>query len=236
MATNMLGVFRAEFRSLPGRIGGLRGALLVAALLLLGALPPLRFGAAFLDPLILGCYTLFALLFASSFSIRSFAGSENNSGASDAAWVYGKIYAAAAYGFLAFALILGAAFTALNMDRTHWLLPSLGTLAAVALTAAALALLAAAAGAAAALTSYTAASAQQLVRLGFFFVLLLLLGLSRFAAPSWRDSLGALLNEDQLLGNAFVLAVVLVAVASLFARRAVAILKDRRTNLSILGE
>lgn len=221
-------VIADEFRQLPRRLGGIRGALTLAAMVVVGTLPVYRFGLTFLDPLVLLAYCCFAVLFSSAFVVRSFTEGTQTEFVSDRDWVLGKVAAATLYGWLAFALILGVALTVLGR------VPSPGALIPLALVALSLAFAISALGAIAALSSYTAASASQMLRLGFFFVLLLLVGASQFGPRAWRDFGATLLSGRQFQRTLLLLAAACVLIGVAASRKAVSILAERRTGLSIL--
>ncbi|MCC7154664.1 MAG: hypothetical protein IT161_08820 [Bryobacterales bacterium] len=225
---NIKDVIADEFRQLPRRLGGLRGVLILVAMIALGALPVYRFGLSFLDPLVLLAYCCFAVLFSSAFVVRSFMEGTQTPYVSDRDWILGKVLAATLYGWLAFVLILGVALMALRRA------PAPSTLLPVALVAFCLAFAISGLGAVAALSSYTPASARQLLRLGIFFVLLLLAGGSQFAPQSWRD-----FGASLLAGRTFVRTMLLLSAFGLLTgaaavRKAMAILASRRAGLSIL--
>lgn len=225
---NMKDIIADEFRQLPRRLGGLRGVLVLAAMIALGTVPVYRFGLSFLDPLILLAYCCLAVLFSSAFVVRSFMEGTQTPYVSDRDWVLGKVLAATLYGWLAFVLILGAALMALRRA------PALPALLAVGLVAFSLAFAISGLGAVAALSSYTPASARQLLRLGFFFVLLLLAGGSQFAPQSWRDFGVSLLAGSTFARTMLVLSAICLLTGAAAVRKAMAILASRRTGLSIL--
>jgi hypothetical protein len=234
-------VFRRELEQLPRRLGGMRGLMMLAALALLGALPPLRFRTLFLDPAFLAAYASFAALFAGPFIAQSFAGSAERDwiaargprDASDRDVVWGKVLAAALYGWLAFLLILGAALFVLNVTRTgaRLALPAAGTLFACLGAAFGLAFLTASAGALISLSVDSAPVAKQLLRLAFFFLVLVLVFLPRFVPVLDLSGLLTLRWLPVTAGGTIALC---AALGYFFASRAIVTLADRRTGLSIL--
>ena len=221
-------VIADEFRQLPRRLGGMKGALLLAAMIALGTLPVYRFGITFLDPLILLAYSCFAVLFASAFVVRSFAEGTQTDFVNDRDWVLGKVLAATIYGWLAFAMILGVALGTLRRA------PSPPALLSIALVAFCLSFAISGLGALAALSSYSPGSASQMLRLGFFFVLLCLIGASRFAPQSWRDFGWGLLAGRAFMRTMLMLSALCVLIGVAGIGKSIGVLKDRRTGLSIL--
>lgn len=221
-------VITDEFRQLPRRLGGIRGFLLLAAMIALGALPVYRFGISFLDPLVLLAYSCFGVLFASAFVVRSFTEGTQTEFVTDRDWVYGKVLASALYGWLAFAVILGVALTVLGHA------PSPPALLSVVLLAFCLAWAVSGLGALTTLSVDNAASARQLLRLGFFFILLLVVGGSRFAPLSWRDTFTGLLVGRTFMRTTLVFSAFCLLIGIMASRKAIAVLRDRRTGLSIL--
>lgn len=221
-------VIADEFRQLPRRLGGMRGVFLLAAMIALGAVPVYRFGMSFLDPLVLLAYSCFAVLFASAFVVRSFTEGTQTDFVSDRDWVLGKTLASAVYGWLAFALILGAALAVLGRA------PALSALLPAALLAFCLSWAVSGLGALTSLTVQSPALARQLLRLGFFFILLVVIGGSRFAPQSWRDAGASLLAARAFSRTALALSALCLLAGFLACRKAVSVLAGRRTGLSIL--
>lgn len=239
----MRDVFLGEFRQLMTRLGGLRGLLTLAGLTMLASLIPMRAGRGFLDPFYLVAYGCFAVLFASSFAAQSFAGQRErefleNRGpldVSDRDAVTGKVAAAAVWGWCCWALVLGVSLATLNATTSRLLLPPWVLLFALAVFAAALASLTSSIGAIIGLTVFTPQAARQLMRLGFFFVLLLLIALPRLLPDDIREILHGLLHRDTVVVTLLGASAVFVALSLLFLRRAVHILGEKRAGLSILA-
>jgi hypothetical protein len=236
-------VFLKEWEALPRRMGGVRGFLTLALLALLGALVPWRLGPALLDPVVLLAYASFAVLFAGSFTAQSFAGgreraeieNRGEAGPADAELVAGKVAAGALFGWVCWALILGVALAALNAAAPRPMAPSPLRILALMAFAAGCAWFTACAGAVISLQVFTAQSARQLLRMAFFFLLLTAITAPRFFPEPWRDALDRQLSGAAFTRNLFYAALLLGALGYPALRRAVAVLREKRERLSILG-
>lgn len=236
-------VVTAELSELPRRMGGTRGVLTLAVLLVLATFVPARLGIAFLDPVFLLAWTSFAALFTSSFAAQTWAGTTerarlenrpNATAADDANQVWGKTVAGALFGFLCWALLFAAALAAMNAGRPTPLFPRPLAFGAVTGFAAAVSLFTAGVGAVVGLQVFSAQAARQLLRLGFFFLLLILLAGPRLLPAHLQESLriAVVLRFPQL---AAVAGLVLAGISFLCIRHATAMLSDRRHGLSILN-
>lgn len=233
--------FSDELRRAVPRMGGPRGFLLLAALAGLATLIPGRLGSAFLDPVYQAAYTALAFLFAGSFAAQGFAGERErqlliNWSGDPRPLVLGKLLAATLWGWLCWLLIYGASLGWLaSAGGTGLKLPAPLLLFGVAALAAGLAWVSATAGAAIGLSVFSPVTARQLLRLGFFFVLLLLLTLPRLLPDDVQESLRALLAPPRAGKSLLIAAAGLALVGMVFYRRALSILTDQRTGLSITG-
>lgn len=236
-------VFLEELADLPRRIGGVRGVLTVFLLALLGMIVPWRLGGSLLDPLILLAYSSFAVLFAGSFTAQSFAGERERAamekrgeGApSEEAVVAGKAAAATLFGWVCWALILGAAVGALNAMPERAVFPPPLRSVGLAAFAAGCAWFTACAGAVISQRVFTAQAARQLLRMAFFFVLLIAIAAPRILPGAWADALARQLTGAAFTRNLYSGALLLAALGYFLLRHAAAILKEKREGLSILG-
>jgi hypothetical protein len=234
-------LFLEEFRRLPARIGGVKGALSIALLFFLAALPAFRFQTAFLDPQILLAYASLAMIFAGPFAAQSFAGASekpllDNRGVPACEVVLAKTAASALYGWLAFAIALSLALFTLNatLPRPYW--PAATTILPLALLAAGLSSATAALGARVSMAVYTAQAARQVLRMVFLFLVLLIVALPRFLPSSLQAPLQSVLARRNFPITCLSVAAVLALLAACFAIRAVKMLEERREGLSILGD
>lgn len=222
-------------------MGGARGFLLLAALAMVSTLIPGRLGPAFLDPTYQAAYAALAFLFAGSYAAQGFAGERErqfllNFSGGRRPLVLGKVLAAAVWGWLCWLLIYGASLAFLGASAAGAAKgPPLATLLGVAALAAGAAWTSAAAGAAIALSVASPVTARQLLRLGFFFVLLLVLTLPRLLPDDIQASLRALLGWESAGKTMLTGAAALGLVGLVFYRRALSILTDQRSGLSITG-
>lgn len=237
----MESVFACEWIELPRRLGGARGALALFALIVLGTLPPLRFGFGFLDPLVLLAYASFAMLFAAPFTAQSFAGTierreieeRDASGPADLDLVLGKVLAATLYGWFAFALILATALFALNLAVPHGRLLLPPSLAGVAVFAFTLAFFTSAAGAVVSLRVFTARAARQMFRLALIFILLLLILVPRFLPLPAKEWFDERLVASELSKSLLVASAVLTLLGLFFVWQATGVAAEKRQRLTI---
>jgi hypothetical protein len=199
--------------------GGSRGAAMLAILALAGTLVPWKFGALFLDRAILLAYTGVAILLASNSSVRALAGCR------DAAHLRPAALSAALSGWLGWAIVLGASFAALAYWRGRLTLPPAATLFALAALAAAAAWLAAALAAVAALNVHSVKAASDLMRLGFFFLLLVTVMGPRFLPPDWQRELSRTITGARFVPT-------LLACAACFVPAGFALLRHARTVIA----
>jgi hypothetical protein len=210
--------------------GGARGVAMMVLLALAGILIPMKFGALFLDPGILLAYNGIAILLASNFVVRGTVGCEELDLAR-------RIVAKGAlYGWSCWALVLGIALGALAQRQGRLLLPPALLLMGIIALAGAAAWLAACLASMAALNVQTVKVAGDLMRLGFFFVLLLLVAGPHFLPVDAQRAMTRFLNGAQL-GPALLLAAGLLWLAGLALLHHVrTLILDRATKLSITGE
>lgn len=234
-------IFAEEWRRLPARVGGAKGAVSIAFLFVLAALPPLRFRFGFLDPQILLAYASFAMIFAGPYAAQSFAGASEkqllddpNVPAGDL--VLAKTAASALYGWVAFAIALGLALLSLNLTLPRPVWPTLTVLAGLTILAAALAWVTAALGARVSMAVFTAHAARQLLRMAFLFLLLMAVALPRFLPPSMQATVHRALTRQTFPLACLGLAVVFLLLGAWFTRSAISMLEDRRHGLSILQQ
>jgi len=238
---NMLAdVLTEEGRKLPARLGGLKGALAIAFLLVLAALPPFKFGPAFLDPQILLAYAAFAMLFAGPFAAQSFGGASELVTIEDKAipardLVVGKTIAAALYGWVLFGAALGAALVTLNSESSRPVWPTLRTTVGLLCLSLGAACFAAATGARVTLAVRTARASRQLLRLGFLFLVLMMLAFPRVLPFAIQEHIHAALTRRQFPVTCLALAVPLLVLAVWLTISAIGELEERRQGLSILG-
>jgi hypothetical protein len=231
--------FAEELRRAIPRMGGTRGFLLLAVLAMISTLIPGRLGQAFLDPTFQAAYAALAFLFAGSYAAQGFAGERErqfliNWSGDPRPVVLGKVLAAGAWGWLCWLLIYGVSLAFLGASAVGGAkAPPLLTLLGVAALAAGAAWVSAAAGAAIGLSVFSPVTARQLLRLGFFFILLLLLTLPRLLPDDIQASLRALLGWEAAGKTLLITAAALGLVGLVFYRRALSILTDLRTGLSI---
>ena len=86
------------------------------------------------------------------------------------------------------------------------------------------------------LLSHSVVSARQLLRLGFFFLLLLAVVLPRFLGESARDSLYGLIRGEEFAPNLRFASALFVVLGWIFLRLAARNMADRRVSLSITAE
>ena len=231
--------FLDEIRRAAPRMGGARGFLLLAALALLATLIPGRLGGAFVDPTYQAAYTALAFLFAGSYAAQGFAGERErqfliNWAGDPRPVVLGKALAAALWGWLCWLLIYGVSLAWMSAGAGPEL-PPLLTLAGAAALAAGGAWVSATAGAAIGLSVFSPVTARQLLRLGFFFILLVLLTVPRLLPDDIQDSLRGLLRWDRAGKTMMGTGAALGLAGMVFYRRALSLLTDLRTGLSITG-
>ena len=233
-----------EFRNIGARVGGVRGAFVLALLALLATLIPSRAGRGFLEPAYMLAYCSFAVLFASYFVAQSFAGQRERSfidnprpaGPSDLNLTAGKVLAGTGWGWLCWALILGVSLATLNAGSRLRLLPAPGELAALSVFALCVSWLASAIAAVVGLFSHTVGAARQLLRLGFLFLLLLAVALPRFLPDGMRESLYGILQPEEFASHLRFASALFLVLGWIFLRLTVRNMADRRISLSITAE
>ena len=210
--------------------GGVRGLLNLASLAAIGILIPLRFGVGFVDPAVLLAYSAIAVLFTADFVARGVVGQ------SDAGLMRRVAIGGAVYGWACWAAILGAAFAALFRFGGRLELAPAALLASLGVFTICLAWLTAALGAVVSLSVYTVKAARDILRLGFFFLLLLFLLLPTLLPGGWQRAEMRMLHGEGLIRNLLYVCPALAFVGMGMLHRAERILEQRRLGLSILGE
>ena len=209
---------------------GARGAAVIVLLALAGTLIPLKFGALFLDPAILLAYTGIAILLASNFTVQGVVGS------AEFAAVRRTAVRGALHGWVCWAAVLGASLVALSYWRGRVSLPPALMLAALAWLALAAAWLASCLAAVAALNVATVKAARDLMRLGFFFVLLLAVAGPRFLPPEWQRGLSRFLTGPRLAPAMFFTGLMFLPAGWGLLRHARTLMADHALRLSIERE
>lgn len=238
-AVNTQTAFVDELRRALPRMGGARGVIVLGALALLSTLIPGRLGGAFLDPVYHALYTAMAFLFGGSFAAQGFGGERErqfliNWTGDPAPVVLGKMAAAGVWGVLCWMVIYGASLARMEAAGLPQSLP-LMTVAGAAALAAGGAWASAAAGGLLGLVTMSAVTARQMLRLGFFFVLLLVVIVPRVLPEVAQAGLRGLLAWD-VAGRTMIAAGALCGLAGLgFYRRALRVLAEQRTGLSIVS-
>ncbi len=203
---------------------------MLAGLAAAGTLIPWKFGFLFLDPAIILPYTAIAILFASNFTAQGVVG-QGEMGAIRSITLGGALY-----GWLCWVLILGTSFAALASFRERLVLPPAGVIVALALFTVCVSWLSSCLAALVAVQVFTAKAARDLMRMGFFFVVLLMLIVPRFLPAAWRTSTAKLLTGEQLPMVLFTAGPILAVLGLLALRRIPILLADRHLGLSITGE
>jgi hypothetical protein len=211
-------------------IGGLPGLAMICLLAAVGTAIPYRFGFLFIDPVVLFGYCAVAFLFTVNFVAEGVTGCE------DIQVVRQVVYGGALFGWLCWVAILGTSFAALFALRGRLVLPPLGTGVALAVFTLSLAWCSAALTSLVALTVFRPKAARDLMRMGFFFFLLLFVFGPRLLGGGIKESLAGLFALGRFATNLSVISPLLVVGGWLLLRRAPRILEDRRLSLSITGD
>jgi hypothetical protein len=212
----------------------------VAAMAALGAILPYRFRYQFLDPVVLLPYVAVAVLMAAYYAAWVFAdpgerqGLEQGDGSGDLRAILDRALWGAVYGLSGWVLIFGASLAVLGVILPGRTMPPVMVLAPLAVFAFAAAWFVACAGAAVGLRVYTVKAARDLLRLGFFFFLLLALAAPKVLPGAWTLAVNRLMTGDGFPAALLVAALVLGAAGYLLARRGAAVLRERREGLHIL--
>jgi hypothetical protein len=207
--------------------GGARGAAMIVFLALAGTLIPLKLGALFLDPVILLAYTWVAILLASNFTVRGVVGS------TEFRVVRRVALLGSLFGWLSWAVVLGVSLAALSSWRARVSLPPLTMLAALVLLAWATAWLASCLAAVAALNVQTVKAARDMMRLGFFLLLLLAVMGPRFLPLEWQQSLSRFVTGARLVPALFAAAICFVPAGLALLGHARRLIQDRGLRLGI---
>lgn len=210
--------------------GGARGAAMVALLAVAGMIVPMKFGPLFLDPAILLAYNGVAFLFAADFAVRGAVG------CGDALRARRIVLLGSAYGWICWALVLGAALGALAVWRGRLAVPPAGMLLLFAAAAGAVAWLSASLACVAALNVQTVKAARDLMRLGFFFVLLIGVVGPRFLPAAWQEKLRRFVEGEGLAAGLLIAIPLMVLMSWGMMRHARTLIEERNTPLHITGE
>lgn len=203
---------------------------MIVLLALAGTLIPLKFGVLFLDPVILLAYTGVAILLASNFTVRGVVG------CTDFAVVRRVALLGSLFGWLTWAVVLGVSLAALSYWRARVSLPPLMMLAALVLLAWAAAWLASCLAAVAALNVQTVKAARDMMRLGFFLLLLLAVIGPRFLPPEWQRSLSRFVTSSRLIPSLLAAAVCFVPAGLALLGHARTLIQDHSLHLGIDSE
>ena len=226
-----------ELSQLWHRLGGSRGLLMIGAVAALGVLLPMRLGPALLDPAYLLAYSLLAAVFSGTYSIQSWAGSDERAwlenrgddGPTDTEVLRGKNFVASLYGITAWAVILGASLAALANLYNRAFFPPLAIFAALTLFTLSLSAVAASGAAMLAVRFETPALARQMFRLALFFFVVAGIILTR-AFPAIGSAIS---DPDAVFILLLAAPAVLIGLAGLFGWLTLRSLADRRVSLSI---
>lgn len=211
-------------------IGGLPGLVMICLLAAVGTAIPYRFGFLFVDPVILFGYSAVAFLFAVNFV------AEGATDCTDERVVRQVVYGGTLFGWLCWAVILGTSFGALAVMRGRLVVPPVGIGLALVVFTLALAWFSAALTSLVALTVFRPKAARDLMRMGFFFFLMVFVFGPRLLGGGVREWLDGLFGMSRFAANLLVVTPILVVGGWLLLRRAPRILEDRRLSLSITGE
>lgn len=207
--------------------GGAPGLLQVLLLAAVGCAIPYRFGSLFIDPAILLAYSAVAFLFASNYS------AQGSVGCRDASVLLRTALGGALYGFLCWLLILGVSFAALSALLHRTSLPQPLWVVADAFFTLGLSAFASAAACNISLSSSTVKAARDLMRLGLFFILLLLVFVPRLLPLELQFSLHKLLLGRSFFLSALALGAVLIALSAWLLSRLPARLADSEIHLHL---
>jgi len=207
--------------------GGARGAMMVALLAAAGTLVPMKFGFLFLDPVILLAYVAVAVLFTSDFVARGVVGSTDPEAVRHTA-ILGTFY-----GWACWAAILGTAFVALAAMKGRPVLPPPFTLIALIIFTLAAAWLTACCTAVVSLNVLTVKTARDMMRLGFFFVLLVLLVAPRLLPPEWQRPVSRFVTGSSLRPLLLIACPVFLLAGAGLLRHTRRLILDRKAGLSI---
>lgn len=238
---NAFDIFLYEMASIPGRINGLKGAGMLVVLAVLTVAIPMRFGASMLNPLLLLALSAVAPLLSGNFLAQSFATQKASAriiNSDDPAIVVatGKVLAATTWGVLMWAVFLAVPLTALNLNRTHLLLPPASTLLSLALLAGSLSWFAASAGSIFAVGAPSPATATTFVRGIILMPMLILAGLAGLLPARFLTTLLLAVRADHLPLTLAAVSAALILAGFPALRKTAATIEELRHPLSILGE
>jgi hypothetical protein len=211
-------------------IGGLPGVVMICLLAAVGTAIPYRFGFLFVDPAILFGYSAVAFLFAVNFV------AEGATGCEDVAMVRQVVYGGTLFGWLCWLVILGTSFAALAVMRGQLVLPPVAIGVALVVFSLSLAWFSAALTSLVALSVFKPKAARDLMRMGFFFIVVVMVAGPRFLGGGVQEWLAGLFRMSRFATNLLVISPILVLGGWLALRRAPRILEDRRLSFSITGE
>jgi hypothetical protein len=234
-------VFLYEVASCAERINGIKGAAMLVMLAALTVVIPVRFGTSMLNPLLLLVLSAVAPLLAGNFLARSFATEKAasrivNSDDPAIAVATGKVLAATAWGLLLWVVFLAVPLTALNINRTHVLLPPAWTLLSLALLAGSLSWFATSVGSIFAAGAPSPSTAQTFVRGIILMPLLLFAGLTSLMPAGFHAAILGALRSDNLPFTLAAVSVLLIAAGFPALRKTAEKIEELRHPLSILGE
>jgi hypothetical protein len=238
---NAFEILLYEIAAIPERINGVKGAAMLAILAALTVVLPIRFGTSMLNPLLLLVLSAIAPLLAGNFLARSFATEKAqarilNSDDPAIAVATGKVLAATAWGVLLWAVFLAVPLTALNVHRTHVLLPPASTLLSLALLAGALSWFATSVGSIFAAGAPSPSTAQTVVRGIILMPVLLVAALSGLFPAVFLATLLRTLRSENLPLTLGVVSAVLILAGFPALRKTAGKIEELRHPLSILGE
>lgn len=205
--TAVWAILRAELRDVPERIGGARGALLVAAFLAgLGVYVPWDLGLDFMEPFLQAVYACSAPLFQSKITVASFSEDKNRrmlEGWWDAPcpqpeFLLGKIAATAVAGFAGALTLYVLALATLTIAHGggRVMAPPAAFVLPLLVVGAAFSALTACLGAMLALRVQTPAEAERSVRMAFLAFLAGLLLLGPYAPSRVKGWISSLFLPD----------------------------------------
>jgi hypothetical protein len=237
---NAFEIFLYELASIPERINGVKGAGMLVILAALTVVIPVRFGTSMLNPLLLLVLSAVAPLLAGNFLARSFATEKANARIINSddppiAVATGKVLAATAWGVLLWVVFLAVPLIALNIHRTHMLLPPASTLLSLALLAGSLSWFATSVGSIFATGAPSPSTAQTFVRGMILMPLLLFAGLSSLLPAGFLAAVLRALRSENLPFTLAAVSVLLILAGFPALRKTAQKIEELRHPLSILG-
>jgi hypothetical protein len=238
---NTFEILLYEIASIPERINGLKGVGMLVILAALTVVIPVRFGTSMLSPLLLLVLSAVAPLLAGNFLARSFATEKANAriiNSDDPALAVatGKVLAATAWGVLMWTVFLAVPLAALNMNRTHVLLPPVSTLLSLALLAGSLSWFATSAGSIFAVGAPSPATAQTFVRGIILLPVLLFTGIASLMPAGFLATLLRAVRTENLPFTLAAVSALLILAGFPALRKTAEKIEELRHPLSILGD